>query len=295
MKIGTPLNRHEMYNPFFIVGSGRSGNTLLRRILNNHSELFIPPETYELGRSIDQFMKYPFLKWHDQVSLIYSNFQFNPEFETFELPILNEINKAVSSIPKEKQSLAYILNEFYMYYRRIHAIDANRWGDKTPLNTFSMEEIHSVFPNAKFIHIIRDPFDSIASYVKSGIYTDIKEAAKRYKRSLESAMEYGHRHPESYMEIFYANLVREPEKEIMKICFFLGITYESTMLEAKSNIDKLGDVVMRKHHANVMKPIDSSNIGKGKSSLTEQDIETIKDILRSSQNERVRKMINGVV
>ena len=48
-----PLNRDEGYRPFFIVGSGRSGNTLMRRVLQTSPELHIPPETFVLGDCIE--------------------------------------------------------------------------------------------------------------------------------------------------------------------------------------------------------------------------------------------------
>lgn len=47
-----PLNNNEDYKPFFIIGSGRSGNTLLRRILTKKNGIVIPPETYVLGKVI---------------------------------------------------------------------------------------------------------------------------------------------------------------------------------------------------------------------------------------------------
>ena len=47
---GRPLHSTVRYMPFFIIGSGRSGNTLLRTILETHPEVHIPPETYVIGK-----------------------------------------------------------------------------------------------------------------------------------------------------------------------------------------------------------------------------------------------------
>jgi len=70
--IGLPLNRGELINPFFIIGSGRSGNTLLRRVLFNHSKLHIPPETLVLGHVIKLFNIHRNMAWKDIVYLIFS-------------------------------------------------------------------------------------------------------------------------------------------------------------------------------------------------------------------------------
>lgn len=291
--IGPPLHKNEVYNPFFIVGSGRSGNTLLRRILNSHSELYIPPETYVLGNSIRQSLRYPQLSWHDLVSLIYSNFEFHQEYETFKMGSLNKLYQRVSKIDKSKRSIAYILNAFYEEYRNEHNIESMRWGDKTPLNTFAMYELKDVFPNAKFIHIIRNPYDSIASYLKSGIYNDIERATFRWRKSVEEAFEFGEKYPNIYFELTYEDLVTNTNTIVKKICSFLDIDYESQMLEEQSSTSNLGDVNIRKHHEKVTKPIDINSIGKGLKSLKTDDVMTINEIINASKNKRVRRFLNG--
>ncbi len=79
--LGYPLRGEERFRPFFIIGVGRSGNTLFRRILTAHSELHIPPETFVLGECIRKFKRYGrWLDWPDAVSLIMGLFAFHPEF-----------------------------------------------------------------------------------------------------------------------------------------------------------------------------------------------------------------------
>ncbi len=269
--IGYPLHRNGNYNPFFIIGSGRSGNTLLRRILHAHSELFIPPETYVLGRIIKLFRQYSNMKWSDLVSLIYSRFQFHPEFFIFGIDSLQPLANKVSKCDKRKRSLAYIINSFYLYYAEVHNIKKQRWGDKTPINTFCLDRIYSVFPKAKFIHIIRDGCDVVYSYVNAGIYNEYTEAALRWKISVKLARKFGNKHPENYLEIRYEDLVNNPEKEIKKVCDFLEIDFEPQMINSENIADKLGDVAVRKHHANVYKPINKENIGKGRKKMSLED------------------------
>ncbi len=290
---GIPLHKNEDYLPFFIVGSGRSGNTLLRRILNNHSELYIPPETYVLGSSIQDSFLYPQLGWANTVSLIYSNFEYNEEFETFNIKSLKHLYASVSKVPKDMRSIAYILNSFYEEYRKHNNIKSKRWGDKTPLNTFAMHELYSVFPKSKFIHIIRDPYDSIASYVKSGIYDNLEDATYRWKISLELAFEFEKKYPLAYTEIYYEDMVSNTEFEIKKLCDFLNIEFEDTMLSMK-NIDSLGDVGMREHHKKVMKPIDKTSIGKGKRTLNRKEIKIINGIIDLSKSEKLIDYFNRI-
>lgn len=268
-----PFNRHpltgaERYRPFFIVGSGRSGSTLLRRLLNNHTRIVIPPETYVLGLAIKRYRQQSTMRWNDLVEYVFSTFEFHPEFKTFDLslrPLVNELKDA----SKENRNLAFMLNSFYHYYAQQHTgKDCELWADKTPVNTFSLERIYSVFPDAKFIHIIRDGCDVVSSYVTSGIYQSFEEAAKRWKMSVMLAEKFRKKHPETMLAIRYEDLVTEPKCTLQNICRFIGVEFEAQMLEERKIGDgKLGDVEMHDHHANVLKPLTADSIGKGRALL----------------------------
>jgi len=198
--IGYPLNRKENYNPFFIIGSGRSGNTLLRRILHANEHLFIPPETYVLGKIIKLFRQNKNLSWRNLVYLILSHFEFHKEFDTFNIS-LRPLAERLIRLPKEKRSLAYIINSFYQFYAEEKDLSGKRWGDKTPVNTFHLERIYSVFPDAQFIHIIRDGCDVVWSYFEKGIYNSIELAAKRWLISIKLSKNFGAKHPQQYFEL----------------------------------------------------------------------------------------------
>lgn len=288
---GIPLHKKEGYAPFFIIGSGRSGNTLLRRILNNHSALYIPPETYVLGRSIRQSLRYPQMSWPDLAGLMYSNFEFHPEFETFEISSLGALYQAVSKVKKHERSIAYLLNAFYEQYRIEHGLTSKRWGDKTPQNTYVLHELHAVFPDAKFIHILRNPYDAIASYVKSGIYSDVESAAKRWRTSVEDVFMFVEKYPESCIEILYDELVTYPMESIERLCVFLEIDYEPGML-SEIGANAMGDVSMRRHHKRVMKPIDTKRIGAGFKELESEDIKRIAKVLVASYHPRIKELAN---
>jgi protein-tyrosine sulfotransferase len=282
------ISVNENYSPFFIIGSGRSGNTLLRRILNNHSELFIPPETFVLGSVINTFKVYNLVKWEEIVALVFSKFEMHPEFETFGITSLTGLQQDMIQLPVEDRSLDNLLNSFYLFYAKQHGIKKYRWGDKTPLNVFFLNQIAQVFPRAKYIHIIRNPYDSIYSYVDSKIYKTYKDATKRWLNAVVLSRKFGKRRSD-YFEIYYENLVSDPENEMMKLCKFLSVDFEKKMI-AESE-DYLGDVNLRKHHANVLKSINTNSIGKGIKNLDGHDKETIDKILKRNSN----KYLSGIL
>lgn len=264
---GYPWQRGEEIRPFFIVGSGRSGNTLLRRILCAHSELYIPPETYVLGRVIRLFRRYRRLPWSDLVHLILAQFQFHAQFETFEIN-LGSLTQSLLVLASKRRSLATILDQFYRFHARSKGVDCQRWGDKTPVNVFHLENIYQVFPQAHFIHMVRDGCDVAASYLQAGLYQDVAEAGKRWQLAVETAERFSRRHPEAFLEIRYESLVSAPQETMQQICDFLGIEYEVGMLKSVNHVLMMGDVSRLQHHQQVGQPISAVNIGKGRKTLT---------------------------
>lgn len=265
-----PVHRNEGYHPFFIIGSGRSGNTLLRRILNNHSRLYIPPETYVLGASIKAFRQVSHMRWHHIVNLIYSLLQFQPEFETFQVDTLFPLVERVRSAPKKERSLAFILGTFYQWHADMMGVSFDRWGDKTPANVFALNRIYKVFPDAQFIHIIRDGCDVVASYLESGIYSDLETAAWRWRTAVNLACRFGRKHPQSYLEIRYEDLVSNPRGTVQDVCGFLEVDFEENMVLDQHTRNNLGDVNRRKHHKNVLEPVSDKYIGKGRRQLAQE-------------------------
>lgn len=264
-----PIKSKERYKPFFIIGSGRSGNTLLRRLINNHSALTIPPETYVLAKVIKRYRQNSGMKWANLVEYIFAAFEYHPEFETFDLslrPLVQELKES----PNKNRNLAYLLNRFYCFCGRQADHGCLRWGDKTPQNTFYLERIFSVFPDAKFVHVLRDGCDVVASYINAGIYKSYEEAAQRWSVSVDLVETFYTHHPGVGITVRYEELVSEPKSTLTKLCGFLEVDYEEQMLQEMNDTSKIrmGDVEKYKHHANVLKPINKNSIGKGRAKLS---------------------------
>ena len=268
---GRPLHSKIRYKPFFIIGSGRSGNTLLRAILETHPELHIPPETYVLGKVINDYKMYSRLPWRVLLKIILAEFEYYPEFSTFGISLAKLFNQLKETKPKDRD-LAYILHNLYVFHAKSVKIKAKRWGDKTPLNTFYLNKIYSVFPDSLFIHIVRDGRDVVRSYLKSGRYNSIQASADRWLRSVQKAIKFGRQHPEQYLEVRYENLVRSPKKCIQSVCDFLSLEFFDVMLRHHEIDLDLGDVEAHAHHANVNNAINTDSIGKWRQHFNAEEI-----------------------
>lgn len=127
-------------------------------------------------------------------------------------------------------SLADIVTAIYGAYAG--SLGKVRWGDKTPVNSFHAQHLAAAFPNARFVHIVRDGRDVALSWqrVAWNDYT-IEEAARSWKSWLLCATYCQRLGPNRYLEVLFDELVREPERELRRICRFLGEEYTAVLLD----------------------------------------------------------------
>jgi protein-tyrosine sulfotransferase len=263
---------------FFIVGSGRSGTTLLRRLLMTRSNVYIPPETYVLGEVIRAFPLVRHLGWDATVCYVASKFEYHSEFRHFGIASLRSFAADMFSCPVEHQSLARLLDALFRHFGQANGFPTSRWGDKTPYNTFFLPELKSVFPKGKFIFSVRDGCDVVYSMLRAGRCRDATSAAMRWREANAAALKFEERHPECVMTIRYEGLVTDPERCTKAAIEFLGLEPCSGLDERKI-LAKMGDVNALDHHRNVINPVDSSRTGAGRLNLSAQEKQAIEPII----------------
>lgn len=271
-----PFHKCEEYTPFFIVGSGRAGTSLLRRFLVS-APVHIPPEVWSMRSVIRQFENTNWLSsWEEKVNTISVSLVLGSgcsrKFK--EKGLMRIINRA-KGLPERKRSLAALINCFYKEHAEWVGSDARRWGDKTPLNSFCLEEIDSVFTDAKYVHLIRDGADVVKSYLREGLQPDIQSAIERWKSSVWSVKEFKHNNESKVINVRYEELVREPKEVTKNICDFLEVNFKTNMIENK-NEEVLSDLSGKEHHRNLFKSVSEEHIGKGRRALTSSEREAIK-------------------
>lgn len=274
-----PLRREEDVSPVFIIGSGRSGNTLVRRVLTAGPELYIPPETYVLGQIVRRHLARPRVSWADLCQLTIGSFATSEDFHMFPKCELRQLFEQLMETPANERSLARVICEFYEYMMRQAKPSATRWGDKTPLNSSSLPEIDRVFPKAKYVHIMRDGYDVVASYLKMGRYSRPAEAAKRWVQATDDCHTFAKTNPHRVIEIRYEDMCTDPERITVRLCEFFDLEYSQQMIGDKVDAEMLGDVNVKPHYANVTKPIGAASIGKGRREMDDRTARELRPIL----------------
>jgi hypothetical protein len=256
----TPLRAREPWDtPFFcIIGAGRSGTTLLRAMLCRHPEVCIPPELEAVGTLAQDYLRINALPWDALSRLCMSRVVAHPDFAHWKLDGADLLTRA-SRLPPAQRGLDQLLGTVYTAYRDQHRPGARLIGDKTPLHTMYLDWVDAIFPDARFIHLLRDGRAVVESFVRHwgdladpqsllkgcSIWQERVRRAHRFCRS---------RPPGRAVEIRYEDLVQDPEPVLRRIAELLDLTFRPEMLEHRDESSDLGDT-SAPHMATLAQPL----------------------------------------
>lgn len=211
--------------PFFIVGAGRSGTTLLRLILAGHSRLCIPPETWFLRDLVEHLPLHRELDpgQVDRAVQIITEHCHWPDME-IEADAMCQWAAALV-----RPTLADIVDLVYRHH--LAQSGKPRFGDKTPHYFLIAPQLAELYPQARFIHLVRDGHDVAMSwidldwdrYYEPGFeWTTMMRTLQVYRTSVLW---------DRFHEVRYEDLVTAPEPTVRGICSFLGEAFEPSMLD----------------------------------------------------------------
>ena len=250
--------------PIFIGGLMKSGTSLLRKLVSRHPNIFGGLETFWFSEEFTQHWKDSESKRQKWLREFYE-----VSYEDYQ------------TIKETSNSPTQFLEQFLQFCT--HRAGKKRWVEKTPDNILHMDKIWTFWPEAKVIHVLRDPLDVYASWKKNekrdlnfflGQLHQIQDTIPVFKASK----------PDKYMEINYSDLVSKPQNTIhclKEVCSFLGEAYEPIMANYKGDnnqdFDKLLEVTGKSSATaeSLGKPIFNSSINQWKSILTQEEVNSI--------------------
>ena len=103
-------------------------------------------------------------------------------------------------------------------------IAAGRWFDKTPQNIYGILLLSAVYPEAKFVHIVRHPLNVVTS-LKAGKVMgphSLEAAINTWYEAVSNAHEFGTAWPDRLHTLTYENLTQSPQAEMRALLDFLG-------------------------------------------------------------------------
>ncbi len=276
-----------MNAPIFIVGANRSGTTLLRLLLNAHSEIAIPDEiNYFYGFYTP---KSGYENWDTPA--------FSDESYTSFVDRFLEDNRSV--VPGlDLEAIRTDILEGPTTFRRPYRTllerwaehqDASRWGEKTPGNIYHANILIDMFPDAQFIHVVRDPRAGVASMKRVSFFLDDVPFNALYRRKI---MTHGRTWffrsvPASQrIEIRYEDLVTDTEETLQSLCTFLELPYEPSMLRFHVDAEAyMLDEAASSYNEAATEPISDEKVDEWKSQLTDEEIAIVETVCRDQMEE----------
>lgn len=246
--------------PFFVVGCGRSGTSLLRTMLNHHPSLSIPLESLFM---ID------YLKASQKISLttLKKLIINEPEIKEWGIKIKKKDIRKCSST----KDLVTKVNYVYMKKRK-----KKIWGQKTPRFIRHWKLLKKHYPDSKFIFLVRDPRGTVNSLVKSNVhFSNAYFAAKRWKMDMLYGLDLLKKYPKDTLVIKFENLIISPEKELKRVCKILKVTYHPKMMKYSKTGKNEYLPYFQNIHQKLSKRPDKSVIDKWKVELSKREIELV--------------------
>lgn len=206
----------ERDSPFFILGCVRSGTTMLRDLLRLHPNLDAPEETH-FYRPAEPFGTGAYKRWvtHNAVLTKHRAMDGITEAEFMDVLVA-----------------AHSRRDLYRGYMQLFLArrkpQASRWFDKTPQNVYGAAMIAQDFPLAKFVHIVRDPWDVISSLRIGKVMKvqDVIGACNYWREAVEIIQTLKRAFPDRVHEVRYEDLVKAPEQELKRLLDFIGEAYD---------------------------------------------------------------------
>jgi LPS sulfotransferase NodH len=178
--------------PVFVICTLRSGSTLLRVLLDSHSQIRSPHELH----------------------LRYVSVHFDQKWS----------ERSMKELGLDTRAADYLLWD-RLLHRELTASRKSIIADKTPNNVFIVDRLREAWPDARFIFLLRHP-GAIARSRQKYKGEGADELIIKYVEALEAARQTYDGHT-----VRYEDLTANPERELRKICDFLGVPYEPTMLD----------------------------------------------------------------
>lgn len=244
-----------------MIGIQRSGSNLLRVMLNQLNEIAAPHPPHILQRF------FPLLKAYGNLSEKENFFRLTDD--VCRLVELNPVKWEGCTLNREElikdctdNSLVSLFYTIYDKYAR--DVNATSWVCKSMANINYVSELESYKRKPLFVYLYRDGRDVACSFKKALVgEKHIYHLAQQWKTNQEKCLKLKSSiSDEQFFAIRYEELIQDTEKEMMKLCSFLNVKYESKIIDYHQSNESSSTASAGEMWGNVNKPVMHSNFNK---------------------------------
>lgn len=252
-----------MSAPFFIVGCGRSGTSLLRGLLNRHPEVAIPLESLFI---VDYLRAARRTSTADLLPMLVREVELREWGLAPTLEDLGEVQTIGEAIGR--------LHELYAQSR-----GKRRWGQKTPRFVRHLELLLEHFPDARFIHMVRDPRAVSSSLIRSDVHrSNALYAARRWRMDVKAGLRFENEHPFRVLRVSYEELVSDELEALDRICEFLELESEGQWRTSAPGSEEYSAFYDR-IHAKLDQQTTDEYVDRWKQDLSRREMEVVESVV----------------
>jgi hypothetical protein len=276
MYTGKPITAEEVNAiPMnFVVGKERSGTTLLQVMLNAHPNIAAPPESRFI---VLLYHKYGAIKnWSEKNINNFCNNLFEEGLIRNHWMI--DRKKLYNQLLSVKDSLTYAL------VCKIVFLQWDKSGkqitllfDKNPVYYYFLPILKNIFPEACYVHLVRDYRANIASHQRVFKIKRASDLAYRWIKINELVEAAKLCTPGKYFTLKYESLVSDPENCMKEVCVFLQIPFSDKMVEDHTaslytSFKENKKERFKEVHGSLFQPINSTHINEWTGKLSPEEV-----------------------
>jgi hypothetical protein len=260
---------------FFIIGRPRTGTTLLRSLFDAHPNVQIP---WECQFVLNLYPKYGKLEhWNaETLEHFYSDLLKQWQFSAWNIDhdkLKSDLMACAGRISYPMICRLVYLNHISFYPKE----EITLIGDKNHGYTIYTERLLKLFPDARFVYILRDHRDTFQSVKNVDFELPfVPVVVYKWKYFYKKALQAAKKHPRSFYFIRYEDLVTDPVLHLRKICGFLNVPYvpgvfDFYKMKGKAE-EKYPADILQKHHKSLFNPVNTSRIGLWEKSMSKRQV-----------------------
>lgn len=251
--------------PVFVVGTQRSGTTLLCQILNAHPRLYVLNEFWELYRHVSGQVRDP----ADLRQVLVRHLVLPADHGLFAGPRTAEAAEAADTYDPFAEFEAAIAF-------KLGLVGKTRWGIKDPRLTYFLPLFAERYPLARFIVITRDPRGVCASQLRQRWnVANVYSGARLWLLEVQLHRAFQKAFPDRVHWIRYRDLIGAPEASLESICRFLGESFSDEMLH---HHEKSPIFSIHEGNRRATNPIDPSAVEEWRRRLSPRAVSIIESV-----------------
>jgi hypothetical protein len=261
----------------FLICSERSGSNLITKVFDSHPGFCGPAPSHLIRAFANNILRYGDITLDENWRTLLTDVA---DYLTFQLGTWKTKWTADGLLRDvEERSLAALIAHVYRAEARAHGksrvfVKENQTFAFTPF-------LLTAYPKAKFLFQVRDPRDMVLSWKLSPSHPGgVRKGTEVWKSDQANGISlYGHIKEASKIAILrYEDLLANAEKELKRICTFLGVDYSPTMLEFHKQDQTVANAERIKGWNNLGKPLIRRNFAKYRGRLSEVEIRYIEAV-----------------